>query len=82
MCTSTYRIVSGGFETFKSVLQNQLFLAQLLSTQKLSALTPLFKFSVANLNFKCLASHVYLVFLFDKSRYFESVWYCVFNFIF
>ena len=41
---------------------------------RFSALFSLRKFcSVANLNFKCLAWHVCLEFLFDKNMYYESV---------
>ena len=50
------------------------FSAQLVSAQRLSALFPLRKFCpVANLNFKCSAWLVFLEFLCDKNRYYESV---------
>ena len=46
-----------------------------MSGQRLSALFPLREFcSVTNLNFNYLARHVFLEFLFDKNRYYESVW--------
>ena len=56
------------------------FSAQLVSAQRLSALFSLRAVCpVANLNFKCLAGHVFLEFLFDKNRCYESV--LLFNFI-
>ena len=52
-----------------------------MSAQRLSALFPLRKFfSVANLNFKFLARHVCLVFLFDINKYYENVLDYFFNF--
>ena len=55
--------------------------AQLVSAESLSALFSLCEFSsVDNIEVKCFAWPVCLMFLFDKKRYYENVWNCFFIF--
>ena len=61
-------------------LHNNFFSAQLVSAQRLSAIFPLPKLcSVAYVNFKCRVWYFCIEFLFDKNRYYESVWDWVFK---